>query len=460
MKLVLLSGGSGSRLWPLSNDIRSKQFLKLLENKNGESESMVQRVWSQLKENNLENDAIIATSANQIEALQSQLNDDVKIVIEPSRRDTFPAIALAVSYIKDKVIHNEDEVIVVLPVDPYVSSSFFHKVTELEEVIRNSDYDLALIGVHPTLPTSKYGYIVPEVCDEASKNYLRVDKFKEKPDLDTATELIANGALWNCGVFAFKMSYLLRILEEKKISHGYENMMNNYNELPQISFDYEVVENAEKIAVLPYKGFWKDLGTWNTLTEEMTQNKLGNGVISQDSINTHLINELDIPITIIGANDLVVAASPDGILVSNKESSPKIKDMVKELKTRPMFEERRWGWYKILENIKYSEGNEVITKKVCIQKGKNLSYQIHHARSEVWTILKGQGEIVIDNNLYQVSPGSVIEIPIATKHAIKAITDIELIEIQSGSHLIEEDIIRLEYQWDNILEICKQKLEV
>jgi len=453
LNLVLLSGGSGKRLWPLSNDARSKQFLKVLEDKNQSLESMVQRVWNQLKNVGLDESSVIATSKSQVDMIHSQLSNEADLIVEPMRRDTFPAIALAASYIYSVKKASLDEVVAILPVDPYVDDAFFNRVKELERVVQESEAQLALIGVTPTYPSSKYGYIVPaEEKEESNVDYLSVNRFTEKPSEAAAADLIEHNALWNCGVFAFKLEYVISILEAKGWPTDYEKLLKQYSNLPKISFDYEVVEKTKDIVVLPYDGYWKDLGTWNTLTEEMGTVKIGKGVISEDSEGVHLINELDIPVTVLGASNLVVAVSPDGILVSDKESSPRIKELVGEFDSRPMYEERRWGWYRVLDYTKLEEEKEVLTKRIGVAAGKNLSYQLHDYRDEVWTIIKGEGELVLNDRLQVVKPGDVIKIAAGEKHAIKAITDLEFIEVQTGSQLIEEDIVRLYMEWDAIQE--------
>ena len=449
MKLVLLSGGSGKRLWPLSNDSRSKQFLKVLEDEEHHLQSMVQRVWHQISNVGLADSTVIATGKSQEDMIKSQLDNQAGLIIEPCRRDTFPAIALAASYVYSVQKADLDEVVAILPVDPYVDDQFFTRVQDLEEVVQNSDAQLALIGVTPTYPSSKYGYIVP-TTDKSSGEYRRVSRFTEKPSEEQAASLIEDGALWNCGVFAFKLGYVISILEEKGISTDYEELLKQYATLPKISFDYEVVEKTKDIVVLPYDGYWKDLGTWNTLTEEMATSQIGKGVISADSENIHLINELDIPVTVLGASNLIVAASPDGILVSDKEASPRIKELVGEFENRPMYEERRWGWYRVLDYTKLEEGKEVLTKRIGIDEGKNLSYQLHDYRDEVWTIIKGEGEFVLNDKIRPIKTGDVIQIQAGDKHAVRAITDLEIIEVQTGSQLIEEDIVRLFMSWEEI----------
>lgn len=455
MRLVLLSGGSGKRLWPLSNDSRSKQFLKMLDDKEGKKVSMVQRVWQQLEETDLAGKSIIATSAAQVDILKVQLGSEIEVVTEPERRDTFPAIALAAAYLYSVQHCGLDEVIGILPVDPYVENEFFERVKDLEKALIESTAELALIAVKPSFPSEKYGYIVPKPSDDEA--LLTVDCFKEKPTQSEAMELIKENAFWNCGVFAFKLSFIIHMLKARNLPTNYEELLKEYGKLPKTSFDYEVSEKTPNIIALPYAGYWKDLGTWNTLTDEMSGNITGKGMIEKGVENSHIVNELDIPITLLGLDNIVVAASPDGILVTHKDASSKVKEYVDKLEGRPMFEERRWGWYRVLEYTKYPEGNEVLTKRLGVAAGKNLSYQVHYKRSEVWTIVKGEGIFVGDDQLRHVRSGDVLHIPLGTRHAIRATTDIEIIEVQTGSELIEEDIFRICLSWEETEEICKVK---
>ncbi|MEH7178586.1 sugar phosphate nucleotidyltransferase [Neobacillus vireti] len=451
MKLILLSGGSGNRLWPLSNSSRSKQFLKVLRNKDKQVESMVQRIWSQIKSSGLADDTFISTSSTQVDILQSQIGSNIPLIVEPVRRDTFPAIALAAVYLNSKMKVPLNEMICVLPVDSFVEDSFFLRIKEMETSLSQSGADLALIGTPPSYPSEKYGYIIPNENKEGETNNLfrTVKRFVEKPDEELAKQLIQENALWNCGVFAFTLGYMTSILKEKGMPIQYEELVKQYDKLPMISFDYEVVENVNRAVVLSYNSSWKDLGTWNTLTEEMDLHLLGRGIIS-NSINTHIINELDIPVIALGLLDIVVACSPDGILISEKAMSSKLKDVMKNIKQRPMYEERRWGSYKVLDYTVNENKEEVLTKKIKVLSGKNLSYQFHQQRKEIWSITAGEGIFVLDGNFVHVGPGDNLMIPFASKHAIKAITDLEFIEVQLGSNLIEEDIVRIFMTWEEI----------
>ncbi|GIO42630.1 sugar phosphate nucleotidyltransferase [Paenibacillus apis] len=456
MKIVLLSGGSGKRLWPLSNESRSKQFLKVLENEAGGRESMVQRVWRQISKAGLREHAFIGTSKAQVEMIHSQLGSEIEVIVEPERRDTFPAIALAAAYLYSVQDVALNETIVVMPVDPYVEESFFSKTKELEDVLQQSGADLALMGVKPTYPSEKYGYIVPDngAKVEEDEPFVTVHSFKEKPREEEAVAMIEQAALWNCGVFAFKLDFLINILIANDLPIQYDEMLKQYGRLPKTSFDYEVVEKANHIVALPYRGDWKDLGTWNTLTEEIESSIVGNGMMSGACHNTHVINELDIPITLLNLSNVVVAASPDGILVSDKAASPMIKEVMKHSDQRPMYEERRWGGYRVLDYLKYPDGKEVLTKRICITPGQNLSYQYHLLRDEVWTIVSGEGEMVLNGKHFPVKPGDVLVISKDSRHSLRAVTEMDIIEVQTGTELIEEDIVRLAFDWNEIIQLC------
>ncbi|SDX12171.1 sugar phosphate nucleotidyltransferase [Paenibacillus sp. CF384] len=454
MKVVLLSGGSGKRLWPLSNDARSKQFLKILKKDDDRLESMIQRVWGQIGEADLRDHTYVTTSKPQVEMIHSQLGNEINLIVEPERRDTFPAIALAATYLYSVEGVSLDEAIVVMPVDPFVEIGFFQKLKELEHALASSEADLALMGVKPTYPSEKYGYIIPKPSGDSARSFMDVQSFREKPSEAEAEEMIRQDALWNCGVFAFKLDLIINILIVNGLPIQYDEMLKQYSKLPKISFDYKVVEKANRIAAIQYDGYWKDLGTWNTLTEEIETSLIGKGIITADSINTHVINELEVPITLLGLSDVIVAASPDGILVADKASSPRIKDVMKHSEQRPMYEERRWGRYRVLDYVTYPDGREVLTKRIFISEGSNLSYQYHSLRDEVWTVVAGHGEMVLNDRRFSIKTGDVLMIPKENRHSLRAQADIEIIEIQTGSQLIEEDIVRLEHDWNEIMQLC------
>ncbi len=444
MKIILLSGGSGKRLWPLSNDARSKQFLRLLTRPDGEPESMIQRVVRQIKDAGLTDDIVVATGINQKDAIESQLGDALSIVTEPCRRDTFPAIVLACSYLASKGTP-ADEPVIVMPCDSYTEAQYFKVIGRMAHAVSDGVADLVLMGIRPTYPSAKYGYIVPAEKAEGD-GAQPVKRFTEKPDVPTAEKLIAEGAFWNGGVFAFRLGYLSDIAARVMPGMDFKALRNNYATLPKISFDYEVVEKATSVAVMPYAGQWKDLGTWNTLTDELDQPFHGN-VVVEDCGNSYVINELEIPVVAIGAKSMVIAASPDGILVSELAKSENLKHLVDGLGKRPMYEERRWGEYKVIDYIEFKDGNCALTKQLTLRPGCSISYQRHSFRTETWTFINGEGELVLNGERRTVKAGDVITIGSGEMHALRATTPLTFIEVQQGTSLVEDDIERFDFEW-------------
>ncbi len=430
MNIILLSGGSGKRLWPLSNDIRSKQFIKIFKREDGTYESMVQRVYRQIRQTIPGATVTIATSKTQVSSIRNQLGEDVNICVEPCRRDTFPAIALAVAYLRDVKGVAVEEPVVVCPVDPYVDSGYFEAIARLGALAVSEDVNLALIGIEPTYPSEKYGYIIPKDPGAVSA----VEAFKEKPDKDVAGEYIAKGALWNGGVFAFKLQYLLEKTREVTGLFAYEDLLQQYEDLEKISFDYAVAEKEERIQVMRFQGKWKDLGTWNTLTEAMDEHTVGQVLCSETCENLHVINELNVPIVCMGLKNAVVAASAEGILVSDKEQSSYIKPYVDRIDQQVMFAEKSWGSFQAVDVEEDS-----MTVKITLNPGHGMNYHSHERRDEVWTIVSGRGKTIVDGMEQPVHPGDVITIEAGCRHTIIAETELKVIEVQLGREISVHD---------------------
>lgn len=430
MNIILLSGGSGQRLWPLSNDIRSKQFIKIFHKDDGELESMVQRVYRQIMEIDPNATITVATSKSQVSALNNQLGEGIGISVEPCRRDTFPAIALAAAYLKDVRNIGEDEAVVVCPVDPYVDKEYFKTVEELGDYALKSDANLVLMGIEPTYPSEKYGYIIPESGDNVS----RVSMFKEKPNVENAKKFISEGALWNGGVFAFKLGYVLNRAHELIDFTDYNDLFNKYDTLNKISFDYAVVEHEPVIKVMRYNGTWKDLGTWNTLTEAMDSNNVGEAILNDTCDNVHVVNELNMPVLCMGLKDVVVSASPEGILVSDKEQSSYIKPYVESLDHTVMFAEKSWGSFRVID-----VSDDSLTIKVKLNPGHSMNYHSHEYRDEVWTVISGNGRAVIDGKEQAITVGDVIKMPAGCKHTVIADDALSMIEVQIGKDISVHD---------------------
>ena len=282
---------------------------------------------------------------------------------------------------------SEEESVVVCPVDPYAENDYFETLKALSDRAAASSANLVLMGIEPTYPSEKYGYIIPIGKEQVSK----VSMFKEKPTQEVAKDYIAKGALWNGGVFAFKLGYVLKRAHELIDFVDYKDLFNKYDTLNKISFDYAVVEHEPEIEVMRFAGTWKDLGTWNTLTEAMDSQAVGEAMFNEKCENVHVVNELDVPILCMGLKDVVISASPEGILVSDKEQSSYIKPFVNTLDHRVMFAEKSWGSFKVIDIDKAS-----MTIKVTLNAGHQMNYHSHQYRDEVWTVIAGEGKTVVD----------------------------------------------------------------
>lgn len=436
MNIILLSGGSGKRLWPLSNDIRSKQFIKIFKTPDGHYESMVQRVYRQILAVDPEATVTIATSKSQISTLHNQLGEQINISVEPCRRDTFPAIALAAAFLHDVKGAPEEEAVVICPVDPYVNGDYFEAIRELWNLAQQGTANLFLMGINPTYPSEKYGYIMPVDQNRRSK----VSEFKEKPDAATAQQYIDAGGLWNGGVFACRLHYVLERARELLNYTDYTDLFERYDTLPKISFDYAVVEHEPDVEVLRFGGQWKDLGTWNTLSEAMEETVVGDVRMDNTCTNVHAINELGIPILAMGLKNAVISASPEGILVADKAQSSYIKPYVDTIDHQVMFAEKSWGSYLVLD---VEEGS--MTVKVTLNPGHRMNYHSHDHRDEVWTVISGTGRTIVDGMEQRIQAGDVITMAAGCRHTVIAETKIQMIEVQLGKDISAADKHKYEF---------------
>jgi mannose-1-phosphate guanylyltransferase len=480
MHIILLSGGSGKRLWPLSNEIRSKQFLKVLKNEAGEPESMVQRVFRQLHAAGIDTHVVVAAGRSQEQSLRIQLGSSADLVLEPDRRDTFPAIALSCTYLADVKKVPLDEVVVVLPVDVFADLEYFTTLLRMEQAVLDNAADLVLMGIAPDHPSEKFGYILPTA--ERDGVYT-VRGFVEKPDAVRAAGLLAEGAYWNGGVFAFRLGYLMSIVAKQRPDCDFPTLLAQYGTLRKISFDYEVVEKATSIAMVPYRGRWKDLGTWNTLASELGPGCLGKGLIAEPTGDNHIINELDIPIVALGTSDLVIVASPDGILVSDREHSTTLKKHVDTFTAPPRYEEFLWGTARVIDSLPVvsapgssspsavvsvpgtiSTGTistekvtavdlvsvpgskstvtavdlvpgtvfsaEFRTRHLSIPAGRATGALVDAKAGLVWVVVSGTGLLTMDSKEVPIQSGTTVSIAKGQAHALVAHTDLVVLEVQ------------------------------
>ena len=427
MNIVLLAGGSGKLLWPLSNGIQSKQFLSVFKTPDGRRESMLQRVYRQIRQADPEAAVTVATAKNQVAAVRRQLGADVPICAEPCRRDTFPAIALAAAYLHNVQGIETEEAVVVCPADAYAQDDYFFALRKLCDLAREDASRLVLMGIEPSYPSEKYGYILPKMAAPVAK----VEAFREKPDKITAQKYIEAGGLWNAGIFACKLRYVLDRAQAMTGFSDYESLLAHYEALPKISFDYAVAEHEADIAGLRFSGEWKDLGTWKTLTEAMDEPASGDVRMDETCRNVHAVNELDLPMLVMGLQDAVIAATPEGILVSGMERSGDIKPYVDALDRPVRFAEKSWGTYRVLDMREDS-----LTVRVSVNPGQAMSRHSHDRRDEIWTVISGEGLVFVDGAEKEVCPGDVIRLPAGCRHRVRAGEQgLELIEIQLGQNI-------------------------
>ena len=339
---------------------------------------------------------------------------------------------MAAAYLHDVKKICAEEKILICPVDPYVDDNFFAQFSLLAAQITD-DAPLVLMGIEPTYPSEKYGYIIPQTKDKIS----RVKMFKEKPNSSDAQKFIDAGALWNGGIFAFELSYILDKAEKLLGTSSHAELIKNYADLPNISFDYAVVEHEKNIKVVRYVGEWKDIGTWNTLTEVLDSNFIGDVQSDATCQNLHVINTGDVPIICMGLKNAVVVAGSDGILVSDKVASSYIKPFVEKLDSQIRFAEKSWGSFKIID----VESNS-LTVKVTLNRGSRMRYHSHNFRDEVWNFIEGTGRVIINGAEKVVRAGDVIKIPCGVKHTVIADEPLKIIEVQLGKDItVEEKII-------------------
>lgn len=412
MKMILLCGGGGKRLWPISNNVHSKQFAQLFEDGNGNYRSMLEHAISEIREIDPDVQVTIAAGRVQTEEVRSQLGFDVSLTEEPSRRNTFPAISLAASYLKDHDHVDPQEPIVIFSVDSYADRSFYESLFSLGEILDDGNTNLVLMGIEPTSPSDKYGYIIPASSDEVSA----VRAFREKPDTETAKKYIEeHHALWNAGVFACRLEYLLRRADIVFGSSSYANLLQRYPELKQISFDYAVVEKEPNIAVKRYNGTWTDAGTWTGMCSLLKNKDIGQVVRDDQCEDTLIVNHLDFPILAMGVKNLVIAASRDGILVAEKDRIPDLKTVVDDVWLEPRVIGKRYGGKEVLHRSESSE-----TSLLTIRAGSSVTIKTDIGVRKTLTVLHGAGE--------KMKPGTIFTIQDGEKWQINADTDIQLIE--------------------------------
>jgi len=450
---IILAGGSGSRLWPLSRELYPKQLLKLNSKK-----SLLERTYERLM-GIMDIDNILAiTNAKHVSDVRMQLseyNKDVRIMAEPAAKNTAPAIAIATKFILDCGV---DDIILVLPSDHLIEDEDnFRKTIDEAQKLAKLGY-IATIGVKPTQAGTGFGYIKR---GEKLETGYSVECFKEKPDMETAKKYLNDeNYFWNSGIFVFKASILIETL--KDVASDIYNVTQEFNfkiqddinymtfdKYPSISFDYAVLEHAKNIAMVKMQCDWTDLGSWDAVyaTNKKDENgnvKIGN-VIETDCKNSMLYSS-NRTVAGVGLKDVIIVETPDAILACDKNDTQNVKHIFEQLKEKKNDAHkihttvyRPWGYYTVL-----NQGDGYLTKMICVSRKGQLSLQSHNHRSEHWVVLSGIARVTLDDKVYMLKAGSSIDIPIKAIHSLANPYDSELkiIEVQKGDKLVEEDIIR------------------
>ena len=459
MYSVILAGGSGSRLWPLSRDLYPKQLLKINTEK-----SLLEGTYLRLLSFIDEDKIINITNQKHYSDVKSQLDTITKkctLLAEPTSKNTAPAAAVCVKYIFDKA---GDDLILVVPSDHLIKNEkLFRETVKIGEKYAKEG-NLVVFGIKPTSPQTGFGYVKVGKDFKNSKKEkeaFQAAEFKEKPDEKTAKKYFKSGKYyWNSGMFLFKASTFMDALSKhapdiysvlKEFNFKKESTIDfmKFDKMPSISLDYAVMEKAKNIVLVPLKSDWNDLGCWESIYDINKKNKDGNvnigNVISKDCKNSMLYSSGRL-IAGIGLNDILLVETNDAILVCDKNRTQDVKEVYEKLKEMNSEAHRihttvyrPWGYYTVL-----SQGDGYLTKMICVSPRGQLSLQSHNFRSEHWVVLNGTARVTLDNKVFILKPGSSIDIPVKIKHSLANpyAKELKIIEVQKGDKLIEEDIIR------------------
>jgi mannose-1-phosphate guanylyltransferase/mannose-6-phosphate isomerase len=470
MKALILAGGSGTRLWPLSRKNYPKQFLKL-----DGKRSFFQKTAERLLNVVSTDDIIVMTNSEYKFHVLADLNaifnnqhpmsnpghpSFANIILEPVSRNTAPAIALGIKYCVEKLGCKEDEVLFISPSDHVIKpADRFAEYIRLSEDIARKGY-MVTFGIKPTRPETGYGYIKARGKEQGakSKGYFKVEKFTEKPDTKTAKKYVEEGNYyWNSGMFAFCIGTIIEEFSRHapKISEmldmSFDELVSNFKQMPDISLDYAVAEKSERIVILPLDLYWNDIGSWDSLYDVLDKNGMGNiklgDVLTIDTRDTLIMSNKRF-VSTIGLEDCLIVDTDDALLIAKRGETQKVREIVNKLKEDDRKEAlehvttyRPWGSYTVLE-----EGERYKIKRVVVNPGERLSLQLHHHRSEHWVVIKGTAKVTIGDLEKLVHENESTYIPKSTLHRLEnpGKVPLEIIEVQNGEYVGEDDIERID----------------
>ncbi len=463
MKVIILSGGQGTRLWPLSRKNLPKQFLKLTD-----SEPLIESTYKRALQLAGGSDIVTITNADYYfytKEICAKLSPELakNIISEPVGRNTAPAIALSIQFLLDKLQAEPNEQVIVFPSDHIISpSDKFIKYIETARHVTAKDY-LVTFGIKPTKPETGYGYIESEMQSAKSEtlSVLSVIKFHEKPDMETAEKYLEENSklkyYWNAGIFAFQINTFINELKVyqpeiyKIISEGYDTAVANFSNMPSISIDYALMEKSKKVAVIPMELSWSDVGSWDAFYDTREKNQNGNVLIGDAvSVDTKdsLIYSSKRLVTAVGIENIILVETDDAVLVFRRGNGQDVKKLTEKLKKAGREEVtertemyRPWGTYKTLEKSKRYK-----IKKIVVKPGETLSLQMHYHRTEHWVVIKGTAKVRLGERIYYVHEGESTFVPKSTLHRLAnpGKIPLEIIEVQNGEYVGEDDIKRFE----------------
>ncbi|WP_378950750.1 mannose-1-phosphate guanylyltransferase/mannose-6-phosphate isomerase [Pelosinus sp. sgz500959] len=454
MKIIILAGGGGTRLFPLSRTCFPKQFMKI-----GGDQSLLAQTVLRFMPVAKATDMVIVTNKEYIHHVKAELAacgaEDAHVVLEPVGRNTAPAIALATQYCIDELGAAKEDVLFITPSDHIIKQSelFIYAVRQAEAMARQES--VVTFGIKPDKPEIGYGYI--EAGTACGAGYT-VQSFKEKPDQETAEQYVASGSyFWNSGMFAFTIGHFMQELSTYQpeiyelVGSGYASALENFETMPNISIDYAIAEKSKKVVMIPLTAYWNDIGSWDAIYDVLDKDADGNAVkgdcMTIDCTNTLMLGRSRL-IAGIGLEDLLVVETDDVIVVAKKGESQKVKDLVGEIKKRGRREAdehttmyRPWGSYTVL-----GEGPGYKMKKIMVNPGHQLSLQMHYHRSEHWIVTGGTAQVTLGDEVKLVHENESIFIPLSTKHRLEnpGRIPLEIIEVQNGKYLEEDDIVRFD----------------
>lgn len=462
LQIVALAGGSGTRLWPLSRHSSPKQFLCLADNSDSMMQQTLKRVasLSELEPIIICNDMhrfLVAEQLRQLEVLNP------KIILEPQSKNTAPAIALACLQARKQ---SNDPVMLILAADHVIKDvKKFHSAIH-QGYLAAAEGSLVTFGIIPTHPETGYGYI--EKGDASETSGFKIKRFVEKPESTVAQKYFESGEyLWNSGIFMFRASRYLEVLSKfspcilKACEKAFANAeidldfirldVNEFAKSPEDSIDYAVMEKAEGTIVVPLAAGWSDVGSWSSLWDVSEKSADGNvlkgDVICKKTKNSYIHSSSRL-VAVLGIEDLVVVETKDAVLVAKKDSIQNVKDVVASLKSSGRSEHlfhrevyRPWGHFDSID-----AGDRYQVKRITVKPGAKLSVQMHHHRAEHWIVVSGVARVTNGDKNYLVTENQSTYIPIGQVHSLEnpGVIPLELIEVQSGSYLGEDDIVRFE----------------